>query len=130
VKERDPRIPNEDNVSYLKVRTRSAGDVFVVYIDGYLNSLMAEEVERVVLETLDSGGRKVLLNFEGTRLINSIGISIIIDIVEKFMERNGILAFCALSKINRELFQMTGVARYVRAFELEEEALGYFRQSA
>ena len=117
-------------MSYLTVRTRSAGDVFVAYIDGYLNSLMAEEVERVVLETLDAGGRKVLLNFEGTRLINSIGISIIIDIVEKIMERNGSLAFCALSRINRELFQMTGVARYVRAFEQEEEALGYFRQSA
>ena len=40
------------------------------------------------------------------------------------MERNGILAFCSLSRINRELFQMTGVARYVHVFEREEEALG------
>jgi anti-anti-sigma factor len=117
-------------VSYLTVRTRQADDALVVYIDGYLNSLMGEEVERVVQEALDAGRRKLLLNFEGTRLINSIGISIIIDIVEKIMERNGMLAFCALSRINRELFQMTGVARYVQAFDLEEEALGYFAQSA
>lgn len=101
----------------------------MVYIDGYLNSLMGEEVERVVQEALDGGGRKVLLNFEGTRLINSIGISIIIDVVEKIMERNGLLAFCCLSRINRELFQMTGVARYVRVFDLEEEALGHFSQT-
>ncbi len=117
-------------MNYLTIRTRHAGDTFVVYIDGYLNSLMGEEVERVVREALDGGGRKVLLNFEGTRLINSIGISIIIDVVEKIMERSGMLAFCRLSRINRELFQMTGVARYVRAFETEEEALGYFNQSA
>jgi anti-anti-sigma factor len=117
-------------MSYLNVRTRQAEGTLVVYIDGYLNSLLGEEVERVVQETLDSGMRNFLLNFEGTRLINSIGISIVIDIVEKIMERNGMLAFCALSRINRELFQMTGVARYVRVFEREEEALGYFGTSA
>jgi anti-anti-sigma factor len=117
-------------VSYLSVRTRQADDALIVYIDGYLNSLMGEEVERVVQEALDAGGNKLLLNFGGTRLINSIGISIIIDIVEKIMERNGMLAFCALSRINRELFQMTGVARYVQAFELEEEALAYFARSS
>ena len=117
-------------MSYLTVRTRNAEKVLVVYIDGYLNSLMGEEVERVVQENLDAGGRNFLLNFGGTRLINSIGISIIIDIVEKIMERNGILAFCALSRINRELFQMTGVARYVKMFEGEEEALGHIGPSA
>ncbi len=115
-------------MNYLTVRTRYAGEVFVVYINGYLNSLMGEEVERVVQEVLDGGGRKVLLNFEGTRLINSIGISIIIGVVEKIMERSGLLAFCCLSRINRELFQMTGVARHVRVFDPEEEALGHFSQ--
>ena len=117
-------------MSYLTVKTRSTDDAMVVYIEGYLNNLMGEEVERVVQDSLSSGGKNFLLNFEGTRLINSIGISIIIDIVEKIMERNGILAFCALSRINRELFQMTGVARYVRVFEREDEALGHFHASA
>ena len=101
----------------------------MVYIDGYLNSLMGEEVERVVHEALNGDCRKVLLNFEATRLINSIGISIIIDVVEKIMERGGLLEFCCLSRINRELFQMTGVARYVRMFDQEEEALGHFIES-
>lgn len=117
-------------MSYLTVRTRNAEDSLVVYIDGYLNSLMGEEVERVVQESLDAGGRKFLLNFGGTRLINSIGISIIIDIVEKIMERDGMLAFCALSRINRELFQMTGVARCVHVFDREEEALGHVGPAA
>ena len=117
-------------MSYLTVKTRDVENGLVVYIDGYLNNLLGEEVERVVRESLDTGTRNFLLNFERTRLINSIGISIVIDIVEKIMDRNGTLAFCALSRINRELFQMTGVARYVQAFDREEEALGYFDQSS
>ena len=55
-------------MSYLTVKSRTAGDTFVVYIDGYLNSLLGEEVERLVAEYLDAGGRRVLLNFGGTRL--------------------------------------------------------------
>ena len=117
-------------MSYLTVRTREAGEgTSVVYVNGYLNSLLGEEVERSVHDILDAGRQRIVLNFEGTRLINSIGISIIIGIVERMMERNGTLAFCSLSRINRELFQMTGVSRYVRAFDSEEEALAYFAQT-
>lgn len=117
-------------MSYLTVRTRDAGNAVVVYVDGYLNSLLGEEIERVVQDLLGAGGQRVLLNFGGTRLINSIGISFIIGVVEKIMEQNGLLAFCSLNRMNRELFEMTGVARHVRAFESEEDALAYFgRQS-
>lgn len=117
-------------MSYLTVRTREAGDgTSVVYVNGYLNSLLGEEVERAVHDILDAGRQRVVLNFEGTKLINSIGISFIIGIVERMMERNGTLAFCSLNQINRELFQMTGVSRYVRAFDSEEEALAYFAQA-
>lgn len=112
-------------MSYLNVETRRAGDAFVVYIRGYLNSLLGEEVERVVSDALAAGYRRILLHFGDTRLINSIGISIIIGIVEKVAEHNGVLAFCSLSKIHREIFEMTGVARYFQAFPTEEDALAF-----
>lgn len=112
-------------MSYLDIRTRKAGDVLVVYVSGYLNSLVGEELERVVSDALESGVRRILLNFGETRLINSIGISIVIGIVEKIQEKNGTLAFCSLSKIHRELFEMTGVSRYFHAFATEEDALGH-----
>lgn len=117
-------------MSYLTVRSRTVGDALVVYIDGYLNSLLGEEVERLVQEYLDIGGRRVILDFGGTRLINSIGISIVIGIVEKIGDRHGVLAFSSLSRIHQELFQMTGVAPYFRAFDSEEEALASFRGPA
>ncbi len=112
-------------MSYLTVETREANGTQIVYVNGYLNSLLGEEVERIIQQFVNAGNKRVLLNFEGTKLINSIGISFIIGIVEKMMERNGMLAFCSLSPINRELFQITGVARYVKSFESEDEALAY-----
>jgi len=107
------------------IRTREEGETLVVYVAGYLNSLLGEEVEKVVREQFDAGGRRVLLHFGDTRLVNSIGISFIIGVVEKVMEREGRMAFCEVSRINRDLFQVTGLAKYVRSFDKEKEALEY-----
>jgi anti-anti-sigma factor len=109
----------------LTIRTREEGETLVVYVAGYLNSLLGEEVEKVVREQFDAGGRRVLLHFGDTRLVNSIGISFIIGVVEKVMEREGRMAFCEVSRINRDLFQVTGLAKYVRSFDREKEALEY-----
>ncbi|MGA7103936.1 MAG: STAS domain-containing protein [Candidatus Deferrimicrobiaceae bacterium] len=112
------------------VKTLELGkDTSVVYVNGYLNSLLGEEVERAVHDALEAGRPRVVLNFEGTRLINSIGISFIIGIAERMAERNGTLAFCSLNRINQDLFRMTGVSRYVQAFDSEEEAIAFFAQT-
>jgi anti-anti-sigma factor len=109
---------------------REEGATMVVCVGGYLNSLLGEEVEKVVRARLDQGGRRILLNFQGTRLVNSIGISFVIGIVEKVMELEGRMAFCELSRINCDLFRLTGLAKYVRSFETEKEALDYLAENA
>ena len=109
---------------------REEGDTLVVCVGGYLNSLLGEEVDRVVRARLDDGGRRILLNFHGTRLANSIGISFLIGIVEKVMEQEGRMAFCEVSRINRDLFRVTRLEKYVRSFETEKEALDYLSGNA
>jgi len=109
---------------------REEGDTMVVCVGVYLNSLLGEEVEKVVRARLDDGGRRILLNFQGTRMVNSIGISFVIGIVEKVMEQEGRMAFCEVSRINRDLFRVTGLERYVRSFETEKEALDYLAGNA
>jgi len=112
------------------IRVREEGDTMVVSVGGYLNSLLGEEVEKVVRAKLDDGGSRILLNFDGTRLVNSIGISFVIGIVEKVIEREGRLAFCGVSRINRDLFRVTGLAKYVHSFDTEKEALDYLAGNA
>jgi len=115
---------------YKTIRVREEGGTLVVCVGGYLNSLLGEEVENAVRAKLDDGGRRILLNFEGTRLVNSIGISFVIGVVEKVMELEGRMAFCEVSRINRDLFRVTGLAKYVRSFETEKEALDYLSGNA
>ena len=115
---------------YTSIRIRDEEDTLVVCVGGYLNSLLGEEVEKVVRARLEEGGRRVVLNFQGMRLVNSIGISFVIGIVEKVMEREGRMGFCEVSRINRDLFRVTGLEKYVRSFETEKEALDYLSGNA
>jgi len=74
---------------------------------------------------IDGGMRRLLLNFGQTRMVNSIGISFIIGVVEKMMDGKGLLAFCEVTGINRELFQLTGLSKHVQSFDTEAEALAF-----
>jgi len=79
---------------------------------------------------IPGSAHRVLLNFGQTRMVNSIGISYIIGVVEKVMEGNGRMAFCEVSRINRDLFQVTGLSKYVRSFDTEQEALEFLAGTA
>ena len=112
------------------VITRDDGRTLVVYVGGYLNSSLGEEVEKIVGSKLEGGTRSLLLNFGQTRMVNSIGISFIIGVVEKVIEGEGRLAFCEVNRLNRDLFQVTGRTKYVQSFETEGEALAFLSRTS
>ena len=82
-----------------------------------------EEIARAAYELVDAGYRRILLNLTGTKIINSIGISILIEIIEKMIEVEGKLAFCALTPTIEKTFHIMGLAQYAAIFSDEESAL-------
>jgi anti-anti-sigma factor len=118
------------SLSDMKVDVIDDGRTLVVHIGGYLNSTLGEEVEKLVGSRIGGGARHLLLNFGQTRMVNSIGISFIIGVVEKVMEEQGRLAFCEVNRLNRDLFQVTGLTKYVRSFDTEREALDFLSRKA
>lgn len=107
----------------LELLSDEKGEIGVFYVEGYLNSLLAEMLEEGVREKIRKGFMKFVINFEATRMINSVGISIVIGIVEDVALSGGLLAFTNLSRVNRELFEITGLSDKVRMFEQEGDAL-------
>lgn len=98
-------------------------DCAVVYSDNYLNAIEGEKLEEECEELLEKGFKKVVIDFTSTELVNSIGISILIGIMEKVKENNGKLLFSSLRKANMDAFKMLGLTKYVPIYETEEEAL-------
>ncbi len=107
----------------LKVRVERRGSVAVIYSEGYINNQGGEEIARAATALLDEGSRILLLNLAGSKIVNSIGISILIEVLEKMLELEGTLAFCCLTPTIQKTFHIMGLTQYAKVYEDEAAAL-------
>ena len=67
----------------IKLRVDRRDGLAIIYTDGYINNQGGEEIARTAYELIDEGYTSLLLNLEQTKIVNSIGISILIEVIEK-----------------------------------------------
>ena len=96
----------------IKHSREETGDHVVVQASSYLTGRTVESLERAFDKNLEEGRRSYIVDFRETEIINSIGISMLIGIIEKVMEHDGAIYFKNLSQVNEEIFQMMGLLRY------------------
>jgi anti-anti-sigma factor len=107
----------------LKLAVERRGDLAVIYTEGYINNQGGEEIARAAYQLIDEGSKTLLLNLAGTKIVNSIGISILIEIIEKMLEIDGRLAFSNLTPTIEKTFHIMGLAQYARIFPDEATAV-------
>jgi anti-anti-sigma factor len=112
----------------VSVRSYCVGTTAVVYASDYLNKLAGETIEHECKMQLDSGCRALVINFSDTELVNSIGVSILLGIIN-IAERNGAqLLFSDVNNQTTELFEMLGLTRHVMLAQDENEALSILKE--
>lgn len=105
------------------VRSHCVGTTAVVYASDYLNKLTGEKIERECRRQLDFGCRALVIDFSETKLVNSIGVSILLGIID-VAEKNGArIVFSDVNNQTIELFDMLGLTRHVVLAKDENEAL-------
>ena len=105
------------------VRSHCVGTTAVVYASDYLNKLTGEKIERECRRQLDCGCRALVIDFSDTKLVNSIGISILLGIID-VAEKNGArIAFSEVNVQTTQLCEMLGLTRHVVLAKDEREAL-------
>ena len=107
----------------LKLSVDRRDGLAVIYTDGYINNTGGEEIARAAYQLLEEGYKSLLLNLSSTKIVNSIGISILIEIIEKMIEVEGRLAFCNLTPTIDKTFHIMGLAQYTSIYEDEETAM-------
>lgn len=119
-----------ETLTGVKVRTRVVGSAAVVYASDYLNKLSGERIERECRQQLEAGRRALIVNFRDTELVNSIGISILMGVIDAAEDVGAQLVFSDMSAQTVELFEMLGLTRFVALAKTEEEALMTLREFA
>ena len=105
------------------VRSHCVGTTAVVYASDYLNKLTGEKIERECRRQLNNGCRALIIDFSDTKLVNSIGISILLGIIDVAEKSGARVVFSDVNNQTVELFEMLGLTRHVFLAKNESEAL-------
>ncbi|MCY4404092.1 MAG: STAS domain-containing protein [Candidatus Poribacteria bacterium] len=108
------------------IQIRAEHEYAVLETAGYLNDSLGERLSKEAQELIEKGYTQLVINLDKTALINSIGISILIEIIEALDERDGTLNFCGLSATQERTFRMMAIAKYAGIFPDEKAAIADF----
>lgn len=93
----------------------------VIKTEGYINNTGGEQIVREFTKHMNVN--KLILNLENSKVVNSIGISHLIEIIEKLNQSNGKLVFTNLDPTIEKTFTIMGLFQFAGKADSVETAL-------
>jgi len=84
----------------------------IIDVCKYLNVECGEELVKTADELISKKKYHIVLNFENTELLNSMGISCLIEIVEKLRYAKGRMYFLNLSSFIEKTLSIMGIFNF------------------
>ncbi len=100
--------------------------VLVVGVDGQLIVGNRQELKQRVLDAIDGGARKFVVDFTRTGYIDSSGLGVLVSLSKKIREQGGELRLAGLNEDLQTLFELTKLDTLFSITKTPEEALGAF----
>jgi len=100
------------NINY-KVSVETSGETAIVYASDYLNKLSGEKIERECRRQLNAGCQTLVVNFGETEIVNSIGVSILLGVIDAASGAGAKVVFSDVNEDTIELFEMLGLTSHV-----------------
>lgn len=121
---------NEQFSEGINLRVRNAGATTIIYADTYLNKSSGDRIERECRHQFELGCRTLVIDFKNTELVNSIGISILLDVIDTAARANAKVVFSDVKQSTRQLFDLLGLTQHVTLTQNEDEALSFYSKDS
>lgn len=95
--------------------------ILVLKTDGYINNIGGEKIVEEFGK--HNGIKKLILNLENSKVVNSIGISHLIEVIEKLNQVDGKLVFTNLDPTIEKTFTIMGLFQFAEKAESVDSAL-------
>jgi anti-sigma B factor antagonist len=105
---------------------RKQGDVCVVEFEGQLIVGNRQELKQRVLDEVERGERKFLVDFSRTGYIDSSGLGVLVSLSRKIRELGGDLRLAGLNEDLHTLFELTKLDTLFRIAGSRDAALQGF----
>ncbi|OGU09960.1 MAG: hypothetical protein A2W29_00900 [Gemmatimonadetes bacterium RBG_16_66_8] len=98
----------------------------MIGVDGQLVVGNRHELKQKVIEALDAGERKVLVDFTNTGYIDSSGLGALVSLSKKMRDSAGELRLAGLNEDLRTLFELTKLDSLFNIGDTPEQATAAF----
>jgi anti-sigma B factor antagonist len=105
---------------------RKSGDVSVVEVEGQLIVGNRQEMKQKVLDELEKGERKFLIDFGKTGYIDSSGLGVLVSLSKKIREQGGELRLANLNDDLKTLFELTKLDTLFQIADTRQRAMESF----
>ncbi|HEX4600749.1 MAG TPA: STAS domain-containing protein [Gemmatimonadales bacterium] len=100
--------------------------VLVIGVDGQLIVGNRQELKQKVLDALEAGGKKFVIDFSKTGYIDSSGLGVLVSLSKKIREQGGDLRLAGLNEDLQTLFELTKLDTLFAIAKTPAEALAAF----
>ena len=106
--------------------TKHRQGIVVVGVEGQLIVGNRQDLKQKVLDALDGGARKFVVDFSKTGYIDSSGLGVLVSLSKKIREQGGELRLAGLNEDLQTLFELTKLDTLFTIAQTPEEALAAF----
>lgn len=100
-------------ITNTEIQIQSEGERAIVYAGDYINKLSGEQIERECRQKLEAGAKTLVVNFSETEIVNSIGVSILLGVIDTASDAGAQVVFTDVKDETIELFEMLGLTNHV-----------------
>lgn len=108
------------------VRKDDAKGVVIIGVDGQLIVGNRHDLKSKVMESMDAGETKFVVDFAATGYIDSSGLGVLVSLAKKIRESGGDLVLAGLNEDLRTLFELTKLDTLFAIQPSTEEAISGF----
>ena len=100
--------------------------ITLIDVEGQLIVGIRLDLKQKVLQELEGGERKFLIDFDRTGYIDSSGLGVLVSLSKKIREQGGDLRLANLNEDLRTLFELTKLDTLFQISDSRDEALASF----
>lgn len=102
-------------------KTEKKGDFFLIKVEkqgeAEIDINNVEELKKVLTEAINSGEKKVLVDFSNVTYIDSSGLGCLMDAMKQLKAKDGELGILSISKDVLEVFTATKIAQFFKFYK-------------
>lgn len=110
-------------VTDFKLTSENKDKCLVINTEGYINNIGGQKIVDEFNKYKGDGVNNFVLNLQESKIVNSIGISFLIEMIEKLNETNGKLIFTNLDPTIEKTFTIMGLFQFAHKAGTVDEAI-------